>query len=166
MGILLLASFAISCSSQLSPAAVNEILHDKYAPAPCNFIASNAIPFSFLVTRLEVLETNRATVPSKSAMLEFLLPLDLFKNFLNAGSSGFPYLRLLMPQIDTSRPGHYGMKEAQIAEVWGLAMGLDPKSEAQQVRLDEKRRSAGEKDSCSEGQLERSDSKRIIPVSI
>ena len=53
-------------------------------------------------------------------------------NHLKPGGSAFPYLRLLMPQIDNGRPGHYGMKEAQIADMWGAAMGLDSESEDQQ----------------------------------
>ena len=80
---------------------------------------ASKIPFRYLVDKLETLELNRNYVPTKQEALEYLLPAELYTFLLERKSSGFPYLRLIMPQIDNTRPGHYGMKEAQIAEIWG-----------------------------------------------
>ncbi|GMH64616.1 hypothetical protein TL16_g04005 [Triparma laevis f. inornata] len=116
---------------KLSADEARAIMDDKYKAKESDFKKANQLKFSDLIERLEAVELNRTHIPSKDELLRYILPVELW-NHLKPGGSAFPYLRLLMPQIDNGRPGHYGMKEAQIADMWGAAMGLDSESEDQQ----------------------------------
>eukprot|EP00978_Attheya_sp_CCMP212_P029441 scaffold104590_cov61-Attheya_sp.AAC.1 len=86
---------------------------------------ANALRFSTLVERMETCWKQRKKTqnkPSKDQLLEFLLPPKL-KKILGPKQSPFPILRLILPDLDTTRP-HTGMKEKTIAIVWAEAMGL------------------------------------------
>ena len=98
---------------------------ETYIPREPSYEKANAIPFAQVCKRLESLWNLRFTkrkVLSKQQKLECLLPHAL-KTYLDGGSP-FPYLRLILPEHDSSR-AHTGMKEARIAEVWSKAMGCD-----------------------------------------
>ena len=53
--------------------------------------------------------------------MEFLIPRRII-SYMGKEHSFFPLLRIIVPDIDVSRP-HTGMKESTIAVVWGTAMG-------------------------------------------
>ncbi len=98
---------------------------ETYIPREPSYEKANAIPFAQACKRLESLWNLRFTKRkglSKQQKLECLLPHAL-KTYLDGGSP-FPYLRLIVPEHDSSR-AHTGMKEARIAEVWAKAMGCD-----------------------------------------
>lgn len=85
---------------------------------------ANLLPFAILCKRLEFLwkeRSNRSNKRSKDVLLQYLLPSSLHKYL--AGGSPFPLFRLIMPEIDTSRP-HSGMKEKLIATSWAEALGM------------------------------------------
>lgn len=85
---------------------------------------ADSLPFSILCRRLDILwqhrtrKTNRQT---KDALWDTVMP-DSLRRFIGRGSF-FPLLRLLMPDLDTSRP-HTGMKERYIAIAWADALGF------------------------------------------
>lgn len=98
---------------------------ETYTPREPSYDKANAIPFAQVCKRLESLWNLRFTkrkVLSKQQKLECLLP-NALKTYLDGGSP-FPYLRLILPEHDSSR-AHTGMKEARMAEVWAKAMGCD-----------------------------------------
>ena len=101
---------------------------ETYIPREPSYDKANAIPFAQVCKRLESLwnlrftTAKRKVVLSKQQKLECLLPHAL-KTYLDGGSP-FPYLRLILPEHDSSR-AHTGMKEARIAEVYAKAMGCD-----------------------------------------
>ena len=90
-----------------------------------NYTKANAISFHILCTRLEKmwLQRNRKTNRQSKDDVFLLLIDDSLRTYLNDSSSWFPLLRLVMPDIDTSRP-HSGMKERNIALAWGEAFDL------------------------------------------
>lgn len=104
---------------------------DTYQPPEPSYTKANALPFHTLCKRLEAVwkqrrVTGRKAV-SKTDKLQYLLPDSLLR-YLEGGSP-YPYLRLLCPDHDSSRP-HTGLKEATVAKVWGDAMGLMAHSNA------------------------------------
>lgn len=98
---------------------------DTYQPREPSYVKANAVPFHTLCKRLDLLWNKRRTTDkkavSKQERLKYLLPDSLF-NYLEGGSP-YPFMRLICPDHDSSRP-HTGLKEATIAKVWGDAMGL------------------------------------------
>jgi hypothetical protein len=93
-----------------------------------NCMKTEAISFHVLCTRLEKMwqqrhrKTNRQ---SKDDVFSLLID-DSLRNYLS-DSSWFPLFRLVLPDMDTSRP-HTGMKERTIALAWGEAFDLTPGS--------------------------------------
>ena len=84
----------------------------------------DAISFFVLCNRLEKMlqQRNRKTNrQSKDQVFTLLIDDSLRKHLKD--SSWFPLLRLVMPDVDTSRP-HTGMKERNIAMAWGEAFDL------------------------------------------
>jgi hypothetical protein len=98
---------------------------DTYKPREPSYTKANAVPFHTLCKRLDLLWNKRRSTGkkavSKQERLKYLLPDSLF-NYLEGGSP-YPFLRLICPDHDSSRP-HTGLKEATIAKVWADAMGL------------------------------------------
>ena len=90
-----------------------------------SYTKANAISFHILCTRLEKmwLQRNRKTNRQSKNDVFLLLIDDSLRAYLHGTSSWFPLLRLVMPDIDTSRP-HSGMKERNIALAWGEAFDL------------------------------------------
>jgi len=97
---------------------------DGFTPA---YSQSNSIPFYFLCLRLETLLKLRTSKnrPSREKLFDYILG-DNLRQKIGRGSY-FPLLRLIVPDIDTSRP-HTGMKEKSIATAWGEALGLSVQS--------------------------------------
>mmetsp|Transcript_21073 Transcript_21073/g.25834 ORF Transcript_21073/g.25834 Transcript_21073/m.25834 type:complete len:249 (+) Transcript_21073:184-930(+) len=88
---------------------------------------ANRLPFSGLCKRLEqVWKQRQRREASKESKLSYLFPSKKYFQ-KEPNSSMFQYLRIILPDIDYSRP-HNGMKEKTIAETWGHAMGLDKRS--------------------------------------
>ena len=102
---------------------------DTYQPPEPSYTKANARPFHTHCKRLETVWKQRRLsgrkAVSKTDKLHYLLP-DSLSRYLEGGSP-YPYLRLLCPDHDSSRP-HTGLKEATVAKVWGDAMGLMPNS--------------------------------------
>lgn len=98
---------------------------DTYQPREPSYTKANTVPFHTLCKRLDLLWNKRRSTGkkavSKQERLKYLLP-DSLLNYLEGGSP-YPFLRLICPDHDSSRP-HTGLKEATIAKVWGDAMGL------------------------------------------
>lgn len=98
---------------------------DTYQPREPSYTKANTVPFHTLCKRLDLLWNKRRSTGkkavSKQERLKYLLPDTLFK-YLEGGSP-YPFMRLICPDHDSSRP-HTGLKEATIAKVWGDAMGL------------------------------------------
>lgn len=93
---------------------------------------ANALPFPILCARLEVLWEQRfkkVNRQSKDTLWEYLMP-DSLRRYIDRGSY-FPLLRLLLPDLDTSRP-HTGMKERTIAIAWADALGFTRSSRVYQ----------------------------------
>jgi hypothetical protein len=96
--------------------AEQEKMEKKYKKA-------NKIKFSMLVKTLEELwETKKSAKRrwSNEEKLEKLLPKRLLRHL--EGGDPYPILRLIMPEIDTSRP-NLGMQEKAIAKAWSQALG-------------------------------------------
>ena len=102
---------------------------DTYQPREPSYAKANLVPFYTLCKRLDLLWKKRRSTGkqavSKQDRLKYLLPDSLF-TFLEGGSP-YPFMRLICPDHDSSRP-HTGLKEATIAKVWADAMGLLPNS--------------------------------------
>ena len=102
---------------------------DTYQPREPSYAKANLVPFHTLCKRLDLLWNKRRSTGkqavSKQERLKYLLPDSLFA-YLEGGSP-YPFLRLICPDHDSSRP-HTGLKEATIAKVWADAMGLLPNS--------------------------------------
>jgi hypothetical protein len=98
---------------------------DTYQPREPSYTKANTVPFHTLCKRLDLLWNKRRVTGKKAVSklerLKYLLPDSLF-NYLEGGSP-YPFMRLICPDHDSSRP-HTGLKEATIAKVWGDAMGL------------------------------------------
>ena len=98
---------------------------DTYQPREPSYTKANSVPFHTLCKRFDVLWRKRRCTGkkavSKDEQLKYLLPDSLF-DYLEGGSP-YPFMRLICPDHDSSRP-HTGLKEATIAKVWGDAMGL------------------------------------------
>lgn len=91
---------------------------------------ANAIGFYALCNRLEKLwqHRNRKTNRQSKDQVFLLLIDDSLRRHLQPPASWFPLLRLVLPDVDTSRP-HTGMKEKTIAMAWGEAFDLTPGSQ-------------------------------------
>lgn len=100
-----------------------------------NCTKANSLLFFRLCRRFEILynqrskQTNKQT---KQTLISCLLPDEMYQ-FLN-GSSFFPLLRLILPDLDTTRP-HTGMKERTIAVAWADALGFKRQSRPYQKLL-------------------------------
>mmetsp|Transcript_12366 Transcript_12366/g.24742 ORF Transcript_12366/g.24742 Transcript_12366/m.24742 type:complete len:850 (+) Transcript_12366:105-2654(+) len=98
---------------------------DTYVEAPPDYTKANSIPFKMVCDRLEQLWLQRAgngrRKVTKQEKLAYLLPKSLLQ-FLDGGSP-YPYLRLIMPASDSTRP-HTGLKEAKIIQTYKQAMNL------------------------------------------
>ena len=90
---------------------------------------TEAISFHILCTRLEKMwqQRHRKTNRQSNDDIFSLLIDDSLRSYLK-DSSWFPLLRLVLPDVDTSRP-HTGMKERTIAMAWGEAFDLTPGSQ-------------------------------------
>ena len=66
-------------------------------------------------------------------LLGYILPPKLLGEYMG-DTSPFPLLRLILPEMDTSRP-HNGMKEKTIARSWAEAMGFARESRPYQKLL-------------------------------
>lgn len=103
---------------------------EEYKVREPTYTKTNSLSFHTLCGRFEKLWTQRkknSDRVSKESRLQYLLPPKL-KKFLG-NDSPFPMLRLVMPEIDTSRP-HNGMKEKTIGVAWAEAIGLSKGSRA------------------------------------
>jgi len=98
---------------------------DTYVEPPPDYSKANSISFKVVCDRLEQLWIQRAgngkRKVSKQEKLAYLLPKSLLA-FLEGGSP-YPYLRLIVPASDSSRP-HTGLKEAKIIETYKQAINL------------------------------------------
>jgi hypothetical protein len=104
---------------------------------------AEAIPFYRLCTRLESVWRQRfrkslrgrgtSSTQSKEQIFGLLVD-DSLRTYLSGSSSWFPFWRLIMPDLDTTRP-HTGMKERTIALAWADAMSLTPGSRPYQRLL-------------------------------
>ena len=98
---------------------------DNYEERPPDYTKANSISFKMVCDRLEQLWIQRSgngrRKISKEEKLAYLLPKTLLK-FLDGGSP-YPYLRLIMPGSDSSRPVT-GLKEAKIIQTYKQAMNL------------------------------------------
>lgn len=112
----------------------NSELNDPLVDFQPDYSKCNALPFSVLCERLEKLMEQRTkkSRPSRDDLLEYLISNQLRKHI--GKGSWFPLLRLIMPDIDTSRP-HTGMKEKTIATAWGEALGLSVQTQSFQRLL-------------------------------
>jgi DNA ligase N terminus len=105
---------------------------------------SEAISFYRLCTRLESVWRQRfrksirgrhaASSTRTKEQIFGLLVDDSLRSYLADSSSWFPFWRLIMPDLDTTRP-HTGMKERTIALAWADAMNLTPGSRPYQRLL-------------------------------
>lgn len=102
---------------------------DTYQPREPSYTKANTVPFHTLCKRLDLLWNKRRSsgkkAVSKQERLKYLLPDTLLK-YLQGGSP-YPFMRLICPDHDSSRP-HTGLKEATIAKVWGDAIGVPSNS--------------------------------------
>mmetsp|Transcript_7253 Transcript_7253/g.11900 ORF Transcript_7253/g.11900 Transcript_7253/m.11900 type:complete len:1401 (+) Transcript_7253:1066-5268(+) len=98
---------------------------DTYVEAPPDYTKANSISFKMVCDRLEQLWIQRSgkgkRKVTKQEKLAYLMPKTLLK-FLEGGSP-YPYLRLIMPASDSTRP-HTGLKEAKIIQTYKQAMNL------------------------------------------
>lgn len=98
---------------------------DTYVEAPPDYTKANSIPFKSVCDRLEQLWIQRSgkgkRKVTKQEKLAYLLPKQLLQ-FLEGGSP-YPYLRLIIPASDSTRP-HTGLKEAKIIQTYKQAMNL------------------------------------------
>ena len=98
---------------------------EHYVESPPDYTKANTIPFKLVCDRLEQLWLQLAgkgrRKVSKAEKLAYLLPKNLLQ-FLEGGSP-FPYLRLILPASDSSRP-HTGLKEAKIIQTYKQALNL------------------------------------------
>jgi len=108
---------------------------EDYQPKPPDETKANALPFHRLVQRLEKLWQFRrqGKKVSQADKLKSLFTARL-KAYFGKESSIFPFLRLIMPEMDNVR-GHLGMKEKAIAMAWASAMGFSKKSAPYQKLL-------------------------------
>ena len=98
-----------------------------------SYVAANGVKISALFRTMELCHKNKNHCPSKFALIKMLLE-PLFKKLNpNDGSSYYPILRILFPDIDSGRACNYGLKESVIADVWGNANDLDPSSSDQKM---------------------------------
>ena len=98
---------------------------DTYVEAPPDYTKANSISFKMVCDRLEQLWIQRSgkgkRKVTKQEKLAYLMPKTLLK-FLEGGSP-YPYLRLIMPASDSTRP-HTGLKEAKIIQTYKQAINL------------------------------------------
>jgi DNA ligase-4 len=106
-----------------TPPRTADPIHD-FQP---DYAKANSLPFYVLCRRLDVLLQQRLSKDrqSREELFHYLFPNQL-RQYIGQGS-WFPLLRLIMPDIDTSRP-HTGLKEKTIALAWAEALGLAPHS--------------------------------------
>ena len=91
-----------------------------------DYTRANKIRFADLCGAFEKLWENRKRTTnrgSREQQLRYILPKALLDTL--QGGSPFPILRLIMPEIDTSRP-HFGMRESNIVSAWKGALGQLP----------------------------------------
>ena len=113
---------------------------ETYIPVESSYEKANQIPFAMLCKRLETLwiktYVSKKNRLSKEKRLDYILPDSKGGKgmaFLQGGSP-FPYLRLILPDHDSSR-AHTGLKEAKIADIWAKALGLsDTNKYAKQLK--------------------------------
>lgn len=89
-----------------------------------DFTKANSLSFAQLCRRFEMVYKQKLKGSKKQStqtLVGCLLP-DKMYLYLN-GSSFFPLLRLMLPDLDTSRP-HTGMQERTISVAWADALGL------------------------------------------
>jgi len=113
-------------SDSINQDEVDSDEEEFYKPPEPDYSRANKIPFRKLCETFERVwsfkkkkASRRKT--SKDEILETLLPKSLLE-YLKGGSP-FPFLRLMVPDLDTLRP-HLGMKELSIGKIWGQAIGL------------------------------------------
>ena len=77
----------------------------------------------FIIFSLEIIWNLRfgKKKVTKIERMKFLLPETMKKKMDESGGSPYPYLRLILPEHDNSRP-HTGMKESKVAETWAKAL--------------------------------------------
>lgn len=100
-----------------------------------NCTKANSLLFFRLCRRFEILYNQRSkqvNKQTKQTLISCLLPDQMYQ-YLN-GTSFFPLLRLILPDLDTSRP-HTGMKERTIAIAWADALGFTRQSRPYQKLL-------------------------------
>ena len=103
-----------------------------YKPPEPDYSQANKLPFRSLCQRFEqvwslkkkrnISHRNQAT---KDDIMQSLLPKSII-SYLKGGSP-FPFLRLMVPDLDTIRP-YLGMKENSLGKIWAEAIGLGPNS--------------------------------------
>jgi len=89
-----------------------------------DFTKANSLSFAQLCRRFEMVYKQKLKGSKKQStqtLVGCLLP-DKMYLYLN-GSSFFPLLRLMLPDLDTSRP-HTGMQERTISVAWADALGF------------------------------------------
>lgn len=99
----------------------NDEEEEKFKP---DYRRANKIRFADLCGTFEKLWENRKRTTnrgSRDQQLRYILPKALLDTL--QGGSPFPILRLVMPEIDTSRP-HFGMRESNIVNAWKGALGM------------------------------------------
>jgi hypothetical protein len=98
----------------------NDEEEEEFEP---DYTRANRIRFADLCGAFEKLWENRKRTTnrgSRDQQLRYILPKALLDTL--QGGSPFPFLRLVMPEIDTSRP-HFGMRESNIVNAWKGALG-------------------------------------------
>lgn len=101
----------------------NDEEEEEFEP---DYTRANRIRFADLCGAFEKLWENRKRTTnrgSRDQQLRYILPKALLDTL--QGGSPFPFLRLVMPEIDTSRP-HFGMRESNIVNAWKGALGTLP----------------------------------------
>lgn len=107
----------------------NDDNDDFYKPPEPDYSRANQFAFRSLCQTFEKLwSLKRNNYSSKKGKisqhekLAILLPQSIVTDYLKGGSP-FPFLRLMVPDLDTVRP-HLGMKENTIGKIWAEAIGL------------------------------------------
>ena len=108
------------------PYDVNE---DDCQPREADYTKANKLQFAKLCQKLDRIWAQRKKLTNKQTketLLSYLLPSSLSKYLQSdddaVHGSPYPFFRLILPDIDTSRP-HCGMKESIIATSYGEAIG-------------------------------------------
>ena len=106
------------------------VKEDDCQPREADYTKANKLQFAKLCQKLDRIWAQRKKISNKQnkeTLLSYLLPSSLSKYLQSVDKddvhgSPYPFFRLILPDIDTSRP-HCGMKESIIATSYGEAIG-------------------------------------------